>query len=106
MMAKRKYIRRDWGQVMEEYALSGMSATDYCKAQAINKYLFLRWQQKLAGKVLEQPNYSREDFVQLPIISKASLSIRFPGNVELAVPNHCDAGTLRIVIAQLKEVLC
>jgi len=109
MKSKRSYIRRDWNRVMEEYSDSGLSVEEYCKHTNINKYLFLRWQQKLVGKHAEEvvpSKYSSVEFIQLPVVPNPSLAIRFPGDIEVLVPKHFDADFLQSLVIQLKEALC
>jgi len=106
---KRSYLRRDWKLVLEEYSASGLSVSEYCKSKDINKYLFLRWQQRLAGRDDEKvasSEYTLADFVQFPVVANPSLSIRFPNGVELIVSKHYDLEYLREIMVHLKGILC
>ena len=105
----KKRIWRDWDEVMADFRDSGISITEYCGKHNISQGLFGKWYKRL-GEANDKDQCQSQrslDFVRVDVPrSHQALTIRFAGDVEIAVSNDCDVKILSAVIAQLKGVAC
>ncbi|MBD3251925.1 hypothetical protein GF380_05775 [Candidatus Uhrbacteria bacterium] len=102
-------IKRDWGSVFADFERSDMTVKAFCRSRGISLSLFYRRrrerrQSQPAGK----PVLQADDFIELAptALSSATISIIFPGAIELRIHRDCDRALLGEVIAQLREAAC
>ena len=102
--------RQFWRQVIDGYAGSGLSVSDWCRKRKVSESAFYAWKRKLAC----EPTVPRQRFAQLVVSDagvsgmrqmsgNASLRIRL-GDARIEVPAGFDAATLRVVLATLLRV--
>ena len=106
---RKKWQRRDWVLIFQEYEQSGKSAKEFCREHKISRSLFYRRRQEQSQDIVSKPrNIQAADFIRLPGICRppASAAIVFPGSVELLIYPGCDIDLVRQLIGQLREVSC
>ena len=97
-MSQIQRVRRDWRQVLQQQAASGLNASAYCQQYGIHRSLFYRWRQRLRTSPSETPH---DGFIELrpsvePVSSSGVTLVSGHGwRVELA-PDF-DAATLERV---------
>lgn len=106
---RRKRVKRDWVSVFKEYSRSGMTVKAFCQNQGISPSLFYRRHRDIKNYTDPgKPSLKSNDFIQLPsaFSSSPSMSIIFPGPIELNIHNNCDRKLLEDIINQLKVSSC
>ena len=108
-VARKKRIKRDWPAVFTEFHGSGMTIKEFCRSQGMSQSLFYRRRKDYtASPASKGPSLGRGDFIELKpgSSSRCSVSISFPGPIELSISNDCDRELLRAIISQLQGSSC
>lgn len=111
-MAKVQRIMRDWDGVILDFQASGLSIANYCRKHNISRSLFDKWFRRLGSRVIatnkQFRHFEQRDFVRVDMASQSqtALTIKFPGGIEVAASNDCDAKILSAAIVQLKDISC
>lgn len=98
---KSEELARSWRTHIDQWRISGLTQTEYCKQKQISRDRFTYW------KIKFKKQNSSIEFVQLPVparITPVGLKLNIGQGLQIEIPDGFKQETLESVLLALKVV--